>query len=77
MHYNGTNSYFFVNGTGSKEVVTYPLCLGNISIEWSVDHTKKTGLKGYVNDFSTDYHAIAVSDVLDIRKYVMKKNDVV
>ena len=34
---------------------------------------KKTGLKGYVQDFSVDYDAIEVSDILDIRKYLMKK----
>ena len=28
---------------------------------------KKTGLKGYVYDFSTDYDAIKISDILDIR----------
>ena len=38
---------------------------------------KKTGLKGYVYDFSVDYDAIAVSGILDIHKYLMKKNDIV
>ena len=44
----------------------YPLYLGNIPSDWSVDDMKKTGLKGYVYDFSVDYDAIAVSDILDI-----------
>ena len=35
---------------------------------------KKAGLNGYVYDFSVDYDAIAVDDILDIRKYLMKKN---
>ena len=34
---------------------------------------KKTGLNGQVYDFSVDYDAIAVDDVLDIHKYLMKK----
>ena len=38
---------------------------------------KKTGLKGYIYDFSIDYNAIAVADILDIHKYFMKKNGVV
>ena len=38
---------------------------------------KKTGLKGYVYDFSIDYDAITVSDILDIHKYLMKKNEIV
>ena len=38
---------------------------------------KKTGLNGYVYDFSVAYDAIAVDDILDIRKYLMEKNDVI
>ena len=38
---------------------------------------KKTGLKGYVCDFSVDFNAIAVADILDIHKYLMKKNEIV
>ena len=34
---------------------------------------KKTGLNGYVYDFSVDYDAIAVDDILDIHKYLMKE----
>ena len=59
------------------EIVAYPLCLGNISKDWSVDNMKKTGLKGCVYDFSVDYDAIAVSDILGIHKYLMEKNKIV
>ena len=38
---------------------------------------KKSGFNGYVYDFSIDYDAIAVGDILDIHKYLMKKNDIV
>ena len=34
---------------------------------------EKTGLHGYVSDFSVDYDAIAVDDIADIHKYLMKK----
>ena len=34
---------------------------------------KKTRLNGCVYDFSVDYDAIAVDDILDIHKYFMKK----
>ena len=47
------------------------------SKDCSVDNMKKTGLKGYVYDFSVDYDTIAVSDILDIHKYLMKKNEIV
>ena len=32
------------------------------------DNMKKTGLYGYVYDFSVDYEKIDVDDILDIRK---------
>ena len=41
--------------------------------DWSVDNMKKTGLNGYVFDFSVDYNSIAV-DILDMHKYLTKKN---
>ena len=34
---------------------------------------KKIGLNEYVYDFSVDYDAITVNDILDICKYLMKK----
>ena len=36
-----------------------------------------TGLNGYVYDFSVDYDPIAVDDIKDIHKYLMKKNNIV
>ena len=53
------------------------MCLGNISKDWSLDNMKKTGLKGCVYDFSVHYDAIEISDILDIRKYLMGKNEIV
>ena len=38
---------------------------------------QKTGFNGYVYDFSVDYDVIAVADMLDIHKYLMKKNEIV
>ena len=38
---------------------------------------KDTGLNGYVYDFSVDYDAIAVDDILDIHKYLMKNNNMI
>ena len=34
---------------------------------------KKTGLKGTLNFFSVDYHAINTNDILDIHRYLMKR----
>ena len=48
LHYNGANSYLFVNGTeiykfkpNDSEIVATPLSLENISKDWSVDNMKK------------------------------------
>ena len=80
LHYNGENSYLFVNVTEiinlkakDSEIVASPLCLGNISKDWSTDNMKKTGITGYVYDFSADYNAIAIDDVKDIHNYLTKK----
>ena len=74
LHYNGANSYLFVNGkeiiifkAKDSEITTCPLCLGNILTDWSVDNMIKTGLKVYVCNFIVDYDVIAVSDTLDFQ----------
>ena len=84
LHYNGANSYFPVNGKEihkfkdkGSEIVATPLCLGKISKDWSLDNMKKTGLNGHVYDFSVDYDAIVVDNILDIHNYLTKKNDIV
>ena len=84
LHYNGSHSYLFVNGTEiyqfeakDTDIVATPLCLENISKDWSVDNMKKTGLNGYVYDCSVDYDALAVDDILNIHKYLMKKINIV
>ena len=48
LHYNGGNSYLFVNGTEiikfiakDSAIVASPLCLGNISKDSSADNMKK------------------------------------
>ena len=81
---HGANSHLFVNGTDiykfkakDYEILVGPICLGNISKDWSVDNMKRTGFTGYVCDFSVDYNATDVDDNKDIHKYLMKKNRIV
>ena len=59
-----------------SEIVATPLCLGNISKDWSTDNMKKTGFDGYVYDFSIDYDATDIDDINNIHKYLMKNNNV-
>ena len=83
MHYNGANSYLFVNGkeiikfkSKDSEIVLY-LCLGNISKDLFVDNTKKTGLNGYVYDFVAYFEVNTEDKILDLHNYLMKKNSIV
>ena len=83
FHYNGANSYLSVNGieiykfiAKDSDIVASPLCLGNISKDWSVDNMKKTGFTSYVYDFSVDYEATSLDDIKNIHKYLMKENDI-
>ena len=73
MLVNGIEIYKF-KAKGS-EIVPTPLCLGNISKDWSADNMKKTGFNGHVNCFSVDYDTSDVDGIKD--KYLMGKNYIV
>ena len=84
LHYNGPNRYLFVNGieiykfkVKDSEILVGPICLGNISKDWSVDNMKRTGFTDHVHDFSVDYNVTNVDDIKDILEYLMKKIDIV
>ena len=80
LRYSGGNSYVFVNGVEIIKLKTKdseinagsPLCLGNISKDFSVNNMKKTGFHGNVYDFSVNYDV--TNDILDIHKYLLKKS---
>ena len=55
LHYNGVNSYLFVNGAEifkfkakASEVNSYPVCLGNISKDFLINNMEKIGLYGCI-----------------------------
>ena len=82
LHYNGDNSYSFVNRkeiykfkTNNKNV-NFPtqFCLGSISNKFSAINSTGVSLKGNVYGFSVDYNSIDKSDILNIYKYLMVKN---
>ena len=72
LHYNGANSYLFVNGTEIHKfkakdykiedygVIKTSLCLRNTTKDFSAGNMKKIGLYGSVYGFSVDYKVIAV-----------------
>ena len=84
LHYKEVNSYSFVNGTEiykfkakDSKILVSPICLGDISKDWSVDNMKRIGFTGYIYDFSVDYTSITVNDIKDIPKYLMEKNNTI
>ena len=84
LHFNGDNSYLFVNG---KEIfkfkaynknVNFPtqFCLGSISNRFSASEPREVSLIGNVYDFSVDCNSIDKYDILNIYKYLMTKNNI-
>ena len=65
LHYNGDDSYLFVNGKEvikfktQKQSVVEKLSLGNISADFNQADRKSTWFYGYIYHFSVDYNAIS------------------
>ena len=79
LHFNGSNSFLCVNATKTyqfkakdSEIKKYPLCLGNVSIDFSANNLIKIGLNGSVHNFSVDYFIIDTSIIINIHKYLWK-----
>ena len=82
-HYNADNSYLFVNG---KEIFKFKVdnknnfptqfFLASISNRFSAIESTEVSLNGNVYDFSVDYSSIDKSDISNIRKYLMPKNNI-
>ena len=83
LHYNKAY-YLFVNDTviykfkaKDSEILMGPICPENISKDLSIDNMKKTGVSGYIYDFSVDYYPITVDKIKYIHKHLMEKNHIV
>ena len=81
QQYNGSNSSLCVNATKiyefkakDYEIKNYVLCLGNKSKDFTIHNLKKTGLKGSENFFSVDFNPTDTNDILDIHRYILKRN---
>ena len=83
LHYNGDNSYFFVNGrqelkskAKTDQLVKEKLCIGNLSDQWTASESEKTGFYGNIFDF-LDYQAIVgVGPIYDMHRYLMTKHNI-
>ena len=80
LHYNDGNSFLFVNATKiyqfkvkDSEIKKHPLCLGNISKDFTANNLKYPGLNGYIFEFSVDYNIIDTNNIIGIHKYLIKK----
>ena len=84
LHYNGDNSYLFVNGkqelkfkTETNQIIQKKLCLDNLSHDWTKNESTKTSLYGNIYDFVVDYKPIVgVDPVYDMHKYLMTKHNI-
>ena len=78
QHYNGDDSYLFVNSvqyakfkTANTEILSNPICLRNFS-----EDPIPTGLNGFVYDSSVNYKTISTDEIQKIHKYLMKKHNI-
>ena len=53
-----------------------PFCLGSVSNKFDHVDAEEVSLKGNVYDLSVDYNAIDKSDILNIHKHLMVKNNI-
>ena len=85
LHYNGDNSYLFVNGkqelkfeAKDDQLVKEKLCIENLSDQWTTSESEKTGLHGNIYDFVVDYREIVgVKPIYDFHRYLMTKHNIV
>ena len=84
LHYNSDSTYLFVNGKeifkfkADNKNVKYPtrFCLGSVSDGFSATESREVSLNGNVYDFSVDCNSIDKSDIVNIHKYLMTKNNI-
>ena len=84
LHYNGNNSYLFVNGRQelkfkckTDQLVKEKLCTGNLSDKWTTSESGKTGLYGNIYDFVVDYEqTVGVKAIYDMHRCLMTKYNI-
>ena len=84
LHYNGDNSYLFVNGrqelkfkAKTDQLVKEKLRIGNLSDQWTTRESVKTGAYGKIYDFVMDYEQISgVKAIYDMHRYLITKHNI-
>ena len=87
LHYNGDDSYLFVNGVKqlkfkarsfTNNMKSQVFGIGNISSDWSLTNSTKTSLYGNIYDFGIGYEPLTgVKTIYDIHRYSMKKHGII
>ena len=84
LHYNGDNSYLFVNGrqelkfkAKDDQIISEKLCLGNLSDQWTTSGSEKTGSYENIYDFVVDFkQVVSVKAINDMHRYLMVKHNI-
>ena len=84
LHYNGDDSYLFVNGkqelkfkAKTDQLVKEKLCIGNLSDQWTASESEKTELYGNIYNFVVDYEQIVgFGPIYDFHRYLMIKHNI-
>ena len=84
LHYNGDNSYLFVNGrqelkfkSKTDQLVKEKLCIGNLSDQCTTSESEKTGTFGKIYDFVVDYEKISgVKTIYDMHRHLIIKHNI-
>ena len=84
LHYNGNDSYLFVNGRQelkfkckTDQLVKEKLWIGNLSDQWTASESEKTRLYGNIYDFVVDYEQIlGVKPIYYMHRYLMTKHNI-
>ena len=76
LNYNGGNNYLFVNGTKiikfrakDSEIAAIPLCLCNISKDWSTDNMKKK--QGLLDMFMILVQTIMLLQLIMLKTFII------
>ena len=84
LHYNGDNSYLFVNGRQelkfkpkTDQLVKEKLCIGNLGDQWTTSESEKTGAHRKIYGFVVDYEQISgVKTIYDMHRYLIIKHNI-
>ena len=84
LHYNGDESFYFVNGRQElkfkakiDQLVKEKLCMGNLSDQWTASESEKQDYIGNIYYFVVDYEQIVgVKTIYDMHRYLIIKHNI-